>query len=132
MSGSGNAGRLRLMVKCHRLVARSELDDTFWTDRTVRAKSSDGMLSSDSLGSVPWRRWSWGSEMYVAWSSSLRRRLRIAGLGVLDDGVGDFPEGALQKVRFILHSSHLAHRGLCFSTSLLLQSLLNLTVWPNG
>jgi len=36
LSGSGRAGRLRLMGKYigHRLVARPELDNTFWTDST--------------------------------------------------------------------------------------------------
>jgi len=35
LSGSGRAGRLRLMgiYICHRLVARSEPDNTFWTDK---------------------------------------------------------------------------------------------------
>ena len=36
LSGSDHAGRLRLMGKYigHRLVARPELDNTFWTDST--------------------------------------------------------------------------------------------------
>ena len=36
LSGSGRAGRLRLMEKYigHRVVARPELDNTFWTDST--------------------------------------------------------------------------------------------------
>jgi len=36
LSGSGRTGRLRLMGKYigHRLVARPELDNTFWTDST--------------------------------------------------------------------------------------------------
>jgi len=36
LSGSGRAGRLRLTGKYigHRVVARPELDDTFWTDST--------------------------------------------------------------------------------------------------
>jgi len=36
LSGSGRARRLRLMGKYigHRLVARQELDNTFWTDST--------------------------------------------------------------------------------------------------
>jgi len=38
LSGSGRAGRLRLMGKYigHRLVARLELDNTFWTDSTEK------------------------------------------------------------------------------------------------
>jgi len=37
LSGSGRAGRLRLMEKYidHRLVARPEPDNTFWTDSTL-------------------------------------------------------------------------------------------------
>jgi len=37
LSGSGRARRLRLMEKYigHRLVARPELDNTFWTDSTI-------------------------------------------------------------------------------------------------
>ena len=37
LSGSGRAGRLRLMGKYigHRLVARPELDNTFWTNCTA-------------------------------------------------------------------------------------------------
>ena len=37
LSGSGRAGRLRLLGKYigNRLVARPELDGTFWTDSTV-------------------------------------------------------------------------------------------------
>jgi len=37
LSGSDRAGRLRLMGKYigHRLVARPEPDNTFWTDGTV-------------------------------------------------------------------------------------------------
>jgi len=40
LSGSGRAGALRLMGKniVHRLVARSELDNTFWTDSTMHAE----------------------------------------------------------------------------------------------
>ena len=36
LSGSGRAGKLRLMEKYigHRLVARRELDNTYWTDST--------------------------------------------------------------------------------------------------
>jgi len=36
LSGSGRAGRLRLMGKYigHRLVARPQMDNTFWTDST--------------------------------------------------------------------------------------------------
>ena len=43
LSGSGRAGRLRLMGKYigHRLVARSELDNTFWTDSTKASKVGD-------------------------------------------------------------------------------------------
>jgi len=46
LSGSGRAGRLRLMGKYigHRLVARPELDNTFWTDSTNfkgQSKSKD-------------------------------------------------------------------------------------------
>jgi len=37
LPGSGRAGRLRLMGKYigHRLVARPEPDDTFWSDSTL-------------------------------------------------------------------------------------------------
>jgi len=43
LSSSGRAGRLRLMGKYidHRLVARTEPDNTFWTDSTVGHKSYD-------------------------------------------------------------------------------------------
>ena len=41
LSGSDRAGRLRLITKYigHRLVARPELDSTFWTDSTGTLKS---------------------------------------------------------------------------------------------
>jgi len=41
LSGSGRAGRLRLMEKYigHRLVARPEPDNTFWDDSTCNAKN---------------------------------------------------------------------------------------------
>jgi len=40
LSGSGRAGRLRLMGQYigHRLVAQPELDNTFWTDSTIVPK----------------------------------------------------------------------------------------------
>ena len=43
LSGSGRAGRLRPMGKYigHRLVARPELDNTFWTDSTSRRTFGD-------------------------------------------------------------------------------------------
>ena len=50
LSGSGRAGRLRLMGKYigHRLVARSELDNIFSTDSTV-ANSDSASFSAVGL-----------------------------------------------------------------------------------
>jgi len=47
LSGSERAGRLRLMGKYigHRLVARPELDNTFWTDSTIANKEKKGIFT---------------------------------------------------------------------------------------